>query len=81
MSSTLYYKPFRWAIYRNLAFSAGLFISISLMNYAYNILAYDILPYSSLRTVKIIALILMGSGIGMIIKIIAESKETSETLQ
>ena len=86
ISSTLYYKLFRWAIYKNFAFFIGLLATISLMNYVYNIVAYNIdLPYDSLRTIKIVAFVTIGTGIGLMIKIIAgpknigeEAKETSQ---
>ncbi|MCK5459548.1 hypothetical protein KAI52_00355 [Candidatus Parcubacteria bacterium] len=79
MNSTLYYKLFRRTIYRDLSFFVGLLAIISLMNYIYNILAYDInLPYDSLKTIKIVAFVTIGTGIGLMIKIIVRliKKET-----
>ena len=82
--STLYYKPFPYAIYRNLTFSIGLLATIGLINYSYNTLAYSIdLPYSSLRTVQVMVLVVVGSSLGLMIKTILRPKRTEakETLQ
>jgi len=81
MISALYYKPFPWAIYRNLAFAIGLLITAGSMNYIYNILVHThniSFLYSSWESVWIVTLIVIGSTIGLVIK---EEKENKEIAQ
>lgn len=77
MHSSLFYKPFRWAIHRNIAFLVGLLAIIAVANHIYNMLIlYNIdLPYSSLQASKIVALVIIGTSFGLIIKVVAKMKK------
>jgi peptidoglycan biosynthesis protein MviN/MurJ (putative lipid II flippase) len=74
MISTLYYKLLRETILKEVAFFVGLIVIIGLMSCIYNILGYDILPYNSLQTHQIVALVIMGTSIGLGIRMIMEPK-------
>ena len=80
MSSTLYYKLLRETILKEISFFVGLSAIIGLTNYVYN--TYNMSPYDSLETSRIIALVMMGTGLGLAMKMIAkikeEAKETSQ---
>jgi hypothetical protein len=71
----LRYKILCDAIYKNIVFLVIAIIVIGLMNNIYNMLAYGILPYSSLETIRIMALVSAGVAIGFMIKIIVEPKK------
>ena len=82
ITSTSYYKLLRKTFPKEFAFFVGLLATISLMSYSYNVLAYDILPYNSLQTHQIAALVIIGTCMGLA-KIIVGSKkeEAKETSQ
>ena len=71
----LRYKVLCNAVYKDIIFLVITIIVIGLMNNIYNMLAHDILPYSSLETIRVMALVSMGVAIGFMIKIIMEPKE------
>ncbi|MCK4525000.1 MAG: hypothetical protein KAU07_01000 [Candidatus Andersenbacteria bacterium] len=75
--SALFYKSFRRAIYNNVSFLIGLLATVAIINYIYNILIlYNIdLPYNSLRTIKIVALVVLGTGLCLIAKTISEESK------
>ena len=80
MISISYYKLLRQTFFKEFAFFVGLLVAIGLISYGYNILAYDILPYSSLETFRIIALAIIGTGLGFAGKMIAKIKEETKEI-
>jgi hypothetical protein len=65
---------------RSSAFFTGLVMIVGLISYAYNILAYDILPYSLLRALLVVLFVIAGISLGLTIKIIVEPKMTKEEI-
>ena len=61
--STSYYKLLRETLCKEAAFYIGLCAIIGLVSYSYNIL--DILPYNSLQTHQIVALVMIGTCVGL----------------
>lgn len=71
-----FYKPQDPTFSINPAFLIGLTIATGLMNYIYNVLAYDILPYNSLETIIIMVIVLISAATGFMVKIKTLLKET-----
>ena len=78
----LLYKSLLIHLYypRSPAFFTGLVMIVGLISYAYNVLAYDILPYSLLRALLVVLFVIAGISLGLTIKIIVEPKMTKEEI-
>lgn len=75
----LYKSPLVHLCYpRSQGFFIVMVMTIGMVNYAYNVLAYGILPYSSLEDFLVVLFVILGIFLGFTFEIIVRPKITKE---